>query len=148
MPKSRTNKRKKTSNNNGCFGNKSKKGKTNSGGSISRGTFISNYHAVKKLINSFRTYDSNYLSRLSVTSTFSDPDMIIDVIEQIKSSKVSLTGENTGSALFPVYSNTWVLGCFGSIFLDVKVENEEYRVAFYNDLTPSIFVYNNGSVVA
>jgi len=47
-----------------------------------------------------------------------------------------------GTAMFPLYNNVWNIGMIGSIWLDIKIDNECYRIGFYNETPPSFYIQN------
>ena len=115
--------------------------------SISDGKFKSNQKAVQNLIDIMdRFYNSNkaflsdvpYLRGLVVNSvgTKLENPIMKQIMNRIANSKLALTQANidkTGTAMFPIDCGYWVIGAFGSIWLDVEIDDVVYRVAFYNE---------------
>jgi len=48
-----------------------------------------------------------------------------------------------GTAMFPKYNNVWNIGVLGSIWLDIKIDNKCYRLGFYNENPPALYVQDD-----
>lgn len=107
-----------------------------------------NTAAVQKLIDTMKRYnddnlkngDLQYLKGLKIgwTGQKKVDDYIIERIykEVIPVSKLAKTVteiQSCGTASSPKYNQLWVIGFFGSIWLDIELDNSKYRVSFYNN---------------
>ena len=65
----------------------------------------------------------------------SPSDPVAAIRDAISNSRVPKLGAEgpPGTAMFPVASRYWHIGCFGSVWLDVAVQGTLYRVSYYPD---------------
>lgn len=94
----------------------------------------SNFKAVKETIRFFngQIKDRNYTMRITLCDGVGE-ELFNKIIPFIRRSVVKRSSSTSGSGLAPEFNNEWVIGCFGSIWLDLMIDGEWYRVALYNN---------------
>lgn len=90
----------------------------------------------------------NYMSKLDFVvktpdvEVITDWEIILKCMAFVVDSVVDTTNsKDHGTAMFPLFNNVWNVGIFGSIWLDIQIDGNGYRLAFSNEEPPIICIH-------